>query len=228
MGIQLKITSFLCKMKSKVTIEVKNTAHPLHILLTVMEIFNAILFISSLKITTKIQILFIKHKQRLLITLKKTSQLWIRSSISLTAALNNIKIATNLLICVVISKISIWMLNGYSLQLVMASYHVMVFGDLLNVMLQNIVYKDPYMSKFSATNQCLIYVYEKFLPLNFVVQVRKKWSMFALTWRITFQSQRPCLEQGVTTILYQYFERKLLTNSQVRIKSFFSLISTNH
>ena len=41
--ILLKITSSLCKMKSKVTIGVKNTAHythSLYILLTVMEIFN--------------------------------------------------------------------------------------------------------------------------------------------------------------------------------------------
>ena len=34
-----------------------------------------------------------------------------------------------------------------------------------------------------------------------------------LTWRITFQSQKPCLEQGVATILYQYLATKLLTNS---------------
>ena len=72
-------------------------------------------------ITTTIQILFIKYKQSLLITLKKTFQLWIRSSISLTAVLNNIRIAKTLLICVFITKISIWMLNGYSLQLVMES-----------------------------------------------------------------------------------------------------------
>ena len=136
--ILLKITSSLCKMKSKVTIGVKNTAHythSLYILLTVMEIFNTILFVSSLMITTTIQILFIKYKQSLLITLKKTFQLWIRSSISLTAVLNNIRIAKTLLICVIISKISIWMLNGYSLQLVMGSHHAMVLGDLLNVML---------------------------------------------------------------------------------------------
>ena len=44
---------------------------------------------------------------------------------------------------VIISKISVWMLNGYSLQLVMASHHAMVLGDLLNIMLQNVVYKDP-------------------------------------------------------------------------------------
>ena len=52
------------------------------------------------------------------------------------------------LICVIIGKILIWMLNGYSLQLVTASHHAMVLGDLLNVMLQNIVYKDSYMTKF--------------------------------------------------------------------------------
>ena len=45
------------------------------------------------------QILFIKYKESLLITLKKTFQLWIRSFISLTAVLNNIRIAKTLLIC---------------------------------------------------------------------------------------------------------------------------------
>ena len=83
-------------MKSQVTIEVKNTAHythSLYILLTVMEIFNTVLFVSSLMITAAIQIVFIKCKQYLLITLKKTFQLWIRSSISLTAVLKNVRIA---------------------------------------------------------------------------------------------------------------------------------------
>ena len=45
--------------------------------------------------------------------------------------------------------------------------------------------------------------------------------MFVLTWSIALQSQRLCLEQGVATILYQYLATKLLTNSQVRIESFF-------
>ena len=151
MGISLKITSSLCKMKSKVTIGVKNTAHYTHslfILLKVMEIFNTIFFVSSLMITTMVQILFIKYKQSLLITLKKTFQLWIRSSISLTAVLNNIRIAKTLLICVIISKISIWMLNEYFLQLAMLGHHAIVFGDLLSVMLENVVYKDPYVTKF--------------------------------------------------------------------------------
>ena len=62
-------------------------------------------------ITTTIQILFIKYKQSLLITLKNTFQLWIRSSISLMTVLNNIRIAKTLLICIIISKISVWMLN---------------------------------------------------------------------------------------------------------------------
>ena len=53
-----------------------------------------------------------------------------------------------LLICVIISKISVWMLNGNSLQLVMASHHAMVLGDLLNVTLKNVVYKDPYVTSF--------------------------------------------------------------------------------
>ena len=39
-------------------------------------------------------------------------------------------------------------MDGYSLQLVMASHHEMMLGDLLNVMLRNVVYKDPYMTKF--------------------------------------------------------------------------------
>ena len=96
LSISLIITSSLCKMKSKVTIGVKNTAHythSLYILLTVMDIFNTILFVSSLIITTMLQILFIKYQQSMLITLKKTFHLWIRSSISLTAVLNNIRIA---------------------------------------------------------------------------------------------------------------------------------------
>ena len=42
-----------------------------------------------------------------------------------------ILIAKTLLICVIISKISIWMLNGLSLQLVMSSHHAMVLGNLL-------------------------------------------------------------------------------------------------
>ena len=41
--------------------------------------------------------------------------------------------------------------------------------------------------------------------------------MFMQTWRITFQSQRPCLEQGVALILHQYVATKLLTYWQVRI-----------
>ena len=72
--------SSLCKMKSEVTIGAKNTAHythSLYILLTVMEIFNTILFHN-----------FVDKIQSLLITLKETFQLWIRSSISLTAVLN--------------------------------------------------------------------------------------------------------------------------------------------
>ena len=160
MGILLKITNSLCKIISKVTNRVKNTAHYtylLYILLTIIEIFNTILFVSSRMITIKIQILFIKYKQSLLITLKKTFQLWIRSSVSLTAVVNNIRIAKTLLICLIISNISIWMLHRYSLKLVMASHHAMVLGDLLNIMLQNVVYKDPCKTKFWATNECLNY-----------------------------------------------------------------------
>ena len=89
-------SSSLCKMKSKVTIGIKNTAYytqSLYILLMVMEIINTVLFLSSLMIKTTIQMLFIKYKQYLLITLKETFQLWIWSSISLTTVLNNITIA---------------------------------------------------------------------------------------------------------------------------------------
>ena len=142
-------------MKSKFTIGATNTAHHTHSL-TVMEIFYTIFFASFLMITTRHK-LSLKHKLSLFITLKKTSQLWIRS-ISLTTVLNDIRIAKTLLICVIISKISIWMLNGYSLQLVMASHHAMVLLDLLNLMLQNAVYKDPYMTEFWATIQWLIYL----------------------------------------------------------------------
>ena len=75
LGISLKIASSLCKMKSNVTIGVKNTAHytySLYDLLTVMEIFNTIVFVLSLMITTTMQVLFIKYKKSLLTTLKKT------------------------------------------------------------------------------------------------------------------------------------------------------------
>ena len=112
--------------------------HLLYILFTVMEIFNPILLVSFLMIATTIQILFIKYKQSLLITLKKTFQLWIRSSISMMAVLNNWRIAETLLVCIIISKIWIWMLNGYFLQLVMASHQAIVLGDLWNV-----IYKRP-------------------------------------------------------------------------------------
>ena len=50
--------------------------------------------------------------------------------------------------------------------------------------------------------------------------------MFML--EIALQSQKLCLEQGVATILYQYLATKSFTNLQVRIESFFNLISTNH
>ena len=43
--------------------------------MTVMELFNTIPFVSSLMITNMIQVLFIKYKISLLITLKKTYQL---------------------------------------------------------------------------------------------------------------------------------------------------------
>ena len=66
------------------------------------------------------------------------------------AVLSNIRTIKTLLLCVIISKISMWVLNGCSLQLVMASHHVMVLGYLLNVMLQNIVYKDSTWPNFET------------------------------------------------------------------------------
>ena len=151
--ISLKTTSSLCKMKSKVTIEAHHTPS-LYVLLRVIEIFNTVLCFSSGDNNPHTNFAY----KTILVDYLKDLQLWIKSSISLTAVQNNIRITKTSLICVIISKISIWMLNGYSLQLVMASHHAMVLRDLLNVMLQNIVYKDPYMTKFWATNQCLIYV----------------------------------------------------------------------
>ena len=146
-------------MKSQVTIEVKNTAHythSLYILLTVMEIFSTVLFVSSLMITAAIQIVFIKCKQYLLITLKKTFQLWIRSSISLTAVLKNVRIAN---LCHHLKDLNMdaeWILFATSHG--KSPWQVMVLGDLINVMLQNVDYKDPYMNSFWATSQYLIYV----------------------------------------------------------------------
>ena len=121
-----------------------------------MEIFHATFFDSSLMIMTTIQILFMKYEQMIVVDyFKKSFQLLIRSSISLTAVLNNV-IGKTLLNCVIISKISVWMLNGYSLQLVvMARHQVNGVGEFV-VMLQNTVYKDPYMIIFGATYQCLI------------------------------------------------------------------------
>ena len=109
-------------------------------------------------ITTTIQILFIKYKQSLLITLKKTFQLWIRCSIFLTAVLNNIRITKTLLICVIISKISLWMLNGYSLQLVMASHRGMVLLDLLHFVIKCSLQRplhDQISSYQSMLDQCV-------------------------------------------------------------------------
>ena len=75
------------------------TLHPLIVYFIDGEIFSTILFVSSLIITTTIQILFIKYRQSLVITLKKTFQLWIRSSISLTAVVSNIRIAKTINLC---------------------------------------------------------------------------------------------------------------------------------
>ena len=71
--------------------------HPLVVYFTDDDgIFDTILFVSSLIITTSVQILFIKYKQFLLITLEKTFQFWIRSSISLITVLKNRKSVINL------------------------------------------------------------------------------------------------------------------------------------
>ena len=229
LGISLKMTSSLCKMKSKATIGVKNTAHythSLYILLTVMEIFNTILFVSSLIITTTIQILFIKYKQSLLITLKKTFQLWIRS-ISLKAVLNNIR-TTKTLICVIISKISTWMLNGYSLQLVMASHHAMVLGDLLNIMLQNVVYKDPLHDQILSYQSMLDLCVREIPSITFFGVSQEEMVSVHADLKDCFTKSKTSLEQGVATILYQYLPTKLVTNSQMIIESFFNLDSTNH
>ena len=169
LGILLKITSSLCKMKSKVTIGVKNTAHythSLYILLTVMEIFNTILFVSPWMIATMIKILFIKHKQTLLITLTKTFPLWIRRSISLTAAVNNIRIA----------NISLCHQQDFNMDakwIFFATSHgnspCVGVGGFVKRYVAKSSHKDPYMTKFWATNQCLIYVGKKFLPSHFSV-----------------------------------------------------------
>ena len=46
------------------------------------------------------------------------------------------------------------MLNVHSLELAMASHHVMVLRNLLNIMLQNIVYKDKILSYQSMLDLC--------------------------------------------------------------------------
>ena len=127
-----------------------------------------------------------------------------------SAVLNNIRIVKTLLICDIVSKISIWMLNGYSLQLVMASHHAMVLGDLLNNMLQNVVYKDPSIIFFGVIQEEMV---------NVCADLEDCFAKKSKTVPGT---------SSVATILYQYLARKLLTNSQVRIASFFNLILTNH
>ena len=109
-----------------------------------------------------------------------------------------------LLICVIISKISVWMLNGYSLQLVMASHHAMVLGDLLNVTLKNVVYKDPYVTKVSSYQSMHDLCVRKIPSITFFRVSQKEMVNVPTDLRITLQRQRPCLEQGVATILYQY------------------------
>ena len=146
----LKITSSLCKIISKVTNRVKNTAHYtylLYILLMVIEIFNTILcFISddnnqNTNFVYKIQTILVDYLKENLPIVDKIFYF----SDSCGEQYKNCK---TLLICLIISNISIWMLHRHSLKLVMASHHAMVLGDLLNIMLQNVVYKDLYKTKF--------------------------------------------------------------------------------
>ena len=130
LGISLKITSSLCKMKSKVTIGVKNTTHythSLYILLTVMEIFNTILcFISDdnyhdTNSVYKIQTILVDYLKENLSIVDKIFYF------SHGCAEQN-KNCKTLSICFIISKISIWMLNGYSLKLVNTSHMQWCWG----------------------------------------------------------------------------------------------------
>ena len=209
LGISLKITSSLCKMKSKATIGVKNTAHythSLYILLRVMEIFNTILFVSSLMITTTIQILFIKYKQSLLINLKKTFQLWIRSSNSLKAVLNNIRTAKTL-ICVIISKIAKWMLNRYSLQLIMASHHAMVLVDLLNVVKHSL--QRPLHDQILTYQSMLDLCVRRIPSIIFFGVSQEEMVNVHADLEDRFAKSKTVSEQRVATILFQYLATKL-------------------
>ena len=98
------------------------------------------------------------------------------------------------------------MLNGYSLQLVMASHHAMVLGDLLNVTLKNVVYKDPYVTKVLSYQSMHDLCVRKIPSITFFRVSQKEMVNVPTDLRITLQRQRPCLEQGVATILYQYLE----------------------
>ena len=64
-------------------------------------VYNTILFVSSLMITTVTKILFVRYKQSLLITLERTFQKGIRSFTYLTALLNFRRIVKTLSICVI-------------------------------------------------------------------------------------------------------------------------------
>ena len=111
------ISSSLCKMKSKVTIGVNNTAYytqSLYILLMVMEIFSTILsFISddnnhNTNVVCKIQAIladYLKGNLPIVDTIFYFSD----------DCVEQCKNCKTLLICAIISKISIWMLDGYSL-----------------------------------------------------------------------------------------------------------------
>ena len=149
-----------CNMKSKVTIGVKNTAHCTHllyILLTVMEIIDTILCFFSddydhdTNFVYKIQTILVDYLEENLPIVDKIFYLSDGSAEQYKNRKNFINFCHN-------QQDFNMGAEWISLQLVMASHHAMVLGDLLNVMLQNVVYKDPYITKFCANNQCLIYV----------------------------------------------------------------------
>ena len=136
LGITLKITSSLCKMKSKVTIRGKNTAHYTHllyILLTMRYFIVDVVYFIDLQIVDKI----------------------FYFSDSWAEKYKNCKNFINLCHHQQDFNIDVeWIFfatsHGKS-----PCNHVMVLGDLLNVMLQNVIYKDPYIRCFFV---CQLYL----------------------------------------------------------------------
>ena len=134
----------------------------------------------------------------------------------------------NLLICVIISKISVWMLNGYSLQLVMASHHAMVLGDLLNVTLKNVVYKDPYVTKVLSYQSMHDLCVRKIPSITFFSVSQEEMVNVPTDLEDYFAKTKTMLGTRSSHHSVSVSCNKLLTNLQVRIESFFNLISTNH